>query len=413
MARRTRTLEILTAANLLPQQLAVEQARGARDARVAQALASLVPSAISAGTGALGKLADYQAEQDLLALKRDDLTAKSATDKAAAAAATARAEALKVKAEADKVKATTDASEATRKASEAAAKDRRQNAMDLIEGGAGSAAALLPTGGDRRVVGTFRPGESPLDEIERIQADSGMGLDQLAGLVDKQGLATRKAAADLKLAERKATAPLTVGPKPKTPEQIQDAEDRRKLTKLSIAEKEAALRGDKPMAPSDNERKVQNDVDSLTDNIAKLEGDIGSVNASGLEPGLIAGPARAAYATVFGDEKWTDFESTRDAVNLQIFGTLRSDAPSDEENKEAAKLKIGQSDNLDTIRAKLRTIRALLDAKRRKPGSRLDELIIDLRGAPKPARAPGASKPIDQMTKEEVDARIRELEGQQ
>jgi hypothetical protein len=407
VSRRTRTLEILTAANLLPQQLAVEQARGARDARVAQALASLVPATISAGTGALGKLADYQAEQDLLALKRDDLTAKSATDKAAAAAATARAEALKVKAEADKVKATTDASEATRKASEAAAKDRRQNAMDLIEGGAGSAAALLPTGGDRRVVGTFRPGESPLDEIERIQADSGMGLDQLAGLVDKQGLATRKAAADLKLAERKATAPLTVGPKPKTPEQIQDAEDRRKLTKLSIAEKEAALRGDKPMAPSDNERKVQNDVDSLTDNIAKLEGDIGSVNASGLEPGLIAGPARAAYATVFGDEKWTDFESTRDAVNLQIFGTLRSDAPSEEENKQAAKLKIGQSDNLETIRAKLRTIKALLDAKRRKPGSRLDELIIDLRGAPKTTPRPaGAAKPASEMTEEEIMAEL-------
>jgi hypothetical protein len=411
VSRRTRTLEILTAANLLPQQLAVEQARGARDARVAQALASLVPSAISAGTGALGQIAEYQAGQDLLNLKRDTLTAKGTADKAAAAAEMARADALKVKAEADKVKATADASEATRKANEAAAEARRKAAVDLIEGGAGSAAALLPTGGERRVVGTFRPGESPLDEIERIQADSGMGLDQLAGLVDKQGLATRKAAADLKLAERKATAPL--GPKPKSPEEIARQTKRDRKTDLDIAIAEQTLRGDKPMAPSDNERKVQNDVDSLTDNIAKLEGDIGSVNASGLEPGLIAGPARAAYATVFGDEKWTDFESTRDAVNLQIFGTLRSDAPSEEENKQAAKLKIGQSDNLDTIRAKLRTIKALLDAKRRKPGSRLDELIIDLRGAPKPARATGASKPIDQMTKEEVDARIRELEGQQ
>lgn len=390
MSRRTRTLEILTAANLLPQQLAVEQARGARDARVAQALASLVPATISAGTGALGKLADYQAEQDLLALKRDDLTAKSATDKAAAAAATARAEALKVKAEADKVKATADAAEAARKADNEMGKTTSEQSMAALRAAAGAPKADLQT------------------LIGRASTDPGLGnLDDtaVAGILAEEQAKTRKEAAAAGLAERKAVAPL--GPKPKTPEQIQDAEDRRKLTKLSIAEKEAALRGDKPMAPSDNERKVQNDVDSLTDNIAKLEGDIGSVNASGLEPGLIAGPARAAYATVFGDEKWTDFESTRDAVNLQIFGTLRSDAPSEEENKQAAKLKIGQSDNLDTIRAKLRTIKALLDAKRRKPGSRLDELIIDLRGAPKTTTRPaGAAKPASEMTEEEIMAEL-------
>lgn len=253
MARRTRTLEILTAAGLVPQQLAVEQARGARDARVAQALASLVPATINAGAGALGKLGDYQAEQDLLALKRDDLAAKSTADAATAAAQMARADAMKVKAEADKVKAGADASEATRKASEALAKEKRQGAMDAIEGGAGSAAALLPTGGDRRVVATFRPGESPLDEIERVQADSGMGLDQLAGMVDKQGLATRRAAADLKLAERKASAPL--GPKPKSPEEIarqanKDALVEEQLKQLRDKPKEAAAAIDRAAAPT-------------------------------------------------------------------------------------------------------------------------------------------------------------------
>lgn len=414
MARRNRTAEILAAANLVPAEIAREQEQTRRQSATSQALASLVPALIQGGAGIAGDVVAAQ-KADARQAKLDerderDYLADMANRKATTDAQMARADAMKVKAEADKVKAGADAADATRKASEAAAKEKRQGAMDAIEGGAGSAAALLPTGGKRRVVGTFRPGESPLDEIERVQAESGMGLDQLAGLVDKQGLATRKAAADLKLAERKAVADL--GPKPKSPEEIERQRKRDEKTDLDIAIAKQTLSGIKPMAPSDNERKVQNDVDSLTDNIAKLEGDIGSVNASGLEPGLIAGPARAAYATVFGDEKWTDFESTRDAVNLQIFGTLRSDAPSEEENKQAAKLKIGQSDNLETIRAKLRTIKALLDAKRRKPGSRLDELIIDLRGAPKPAAGQGA-KPIDQMTKEEVDARIKELEAQQ
>jgi hypothetical protein len=272
VARRTRTLEILTAANLLPQQLAVEQARGARDARVAQALASLVPSAISAGTGALGKLADYQAEQDLLALKRDDLTAKSATDKAAAAAATARAEALKVKAEADKVKAAAEAAEATRKADEAAAKSAKEATVAGIEAGAGSAAAMLPTGGKRRVVGTFRPGESPLDEVERLQAESGsnLPLEQLGGMVDRQALEDRKSLADVKVAERKATAP--TGPKPKTREQLM----RERKTELEVEKLENEARGgpgssrDKAATATTEKKKQQVlEVDGFSANIKR------------------------------------------------------------------------------------------------------------------------------------------------
>lgn len=407
MARRNRTAEILAAANLVPLEIAREQEQTRRQSATSQALASLVPALIQGGAGIAGDvLATQKADARQAKLdERDgrDYLADIANRKATTDAQKARADAMKVKAEADKAKAANDAAEATRKTAEAEAKRKKEGAVEAIEAGAGSAAALLPTGGKRRVVGTFRPGESPLDEIERVQAESGIPLDQLAGMVDRQGLETRKDAADLKLAERKANAPL--GPKPKSPEEIERQRKRDEKTDLDIAIAKQTLSGIKPMAPSDNERKVQNDVDSLTDNIAKLEGDISSVNASGLEPGLIAGPARAAYATVFGDEKWTDFESTRDAVNLQIFGTLRSDAPSEEENKQAAKLKIGQSDNLDTIRAKLRTIKALLDAKRRKPGSRLDELIIDLRGAPT-QRPTGAPKPVSEMTDEELEAEL-------
>ena len=221
MSRASRTAELLAALQLAPMEVEREQARARQQNATSRALASLVPALIEGGAGIAGDVIGAQ-KADARQKKKDeaderDALARIADRKATTDAQKARADAMKAKAEADKVKASTDAAEATRKAGEAAAKEKRQGAVDAVEAGAGSAAALLPTGGKRRVVGEFRPGESPLDEIERVQAESGMSLDQLGGMVDAQGLQTRKASADVKIAERKAVAPL--GPKPKSPDQ--------------------------------------------------------------------------------------------------------------------------------------------------------------------------------------------------
>ncbi len=410
MARRTRTLEILTAAGLVPQQLAVEQARGARDARVAQALASLVPSAISAGTGALGQIAEYQAGQDLLNLKRDTLTAKGTADKAAAAAEMARADALKVKAEADKVKATADASEATRKASEAAAKDRRQNAMDLIEGGAGSAAALLPTGGERRVVGTFRPGESPLDEIERIQADSGMGLDQLAGLVDKQGLATRKAAADLKLAERKATAPL--GPKPKSPEEIERQRKKDELLDEQLKQlkgkPEAAAQAASKLTAGEAESVIELQTgEEILSSIEKLKKSGGANGAP-----INTGPIEAVESWIRGkagveSPEKAKFKATAGAQLADYIKSISGGAVSKEERASLLENVPTPADDDEEFLAKLEAVRSILRTKlaTKRKAYQATGKDTSIFGAPAP------SKPLSEMTDEELAARAAQLKG--
>jgi uncharacterized coiled-coil protein SlyX len=403
VSRRTRTLEILTAANLLPQQLAVEQARGARDARVAQALASLVPSAISAGTGALGTLADYNLEKaDREALNLDRLArgevAKTNAASAAsnASAAATNAEAARVKAEADRVKAAAEAAERDRKSSEALAESRRKSAVSAIEGGAGSAAALLPvTPGKREVVGTFRPGESPLDEIERIQADSGMGLDQLAGLVDKQGLATRKAAADLKLAERKATM-LPAGPTQKSSEEAA----REKTTKNVKAA--AELRKEFNSLPA---VKKANDSEY---NFRIMESTVSGPSAAGdislifsfmkvLDPGSVVKETEFAnVAAAAGVDDRVINSINRAVVGERLTAEQRQDLL-----RQAQKFR-------DTANAAADAEIQRYTAIAERSGFAPQDVVT----APKKAST-SPSKPIDQMTAEEVDARIRELEGQQ
>ena len=274
MARRNRTAEILAAANLVPLEIAREQEQTRRASATSQALASLVPALIQGGVDIYGGVTKAQRE-DASQTKKDeradkDALARIADRKAVTDAQKARADAAKVKAEADKAKATTDAAEAERKAEEAAAKEKRQGAVDAVEAGAGSAAALLPTGGKRRVVGTFRPGESPLDEIERVQAESGVPFDQLAGMVDAQGLQTRKAAADVKIAERKAVAP--TGPKPKTPEQLlRDKKLRLEVDKLENEAKGGPGSSTDKTAKATMEKKKQQvlEVDGFSANIKR------------------------------------------------------------------------------------------------------------------------------------------------
>lgn len=274
MARRNRTAEILAAANLVPLEIAREQEQTRRASATSQALASLVPALIQGGVDIYGGVTRAQRE-DALQKKKDeradkDALADIAAQKATTDAQKARADAMKARAEADKVKATTDAAEATRRAEEASAKEKRQGAVGAVEAGAGSAAALLPTGGKRRVVGTFRPGESPLDEIERVQAESGVPFDQLAGMVDAQGLQTRKAAADVKIAERKAVAP--TGPKPKTPEQLlRDKKLRLEVDKLENEAKGGPGSSTDKAAKASTDKKKQQvlEVDNYVGNIKR------------------------------------------------------------------------------------------------------------------------------------------------
>lgn len=380
MSRESRTAEILAAAGLVPLQLEKERIRAGRDAARSTALASLLPALIQTGAGIAGDVAQRDMAERKFAA---DIEARKARDAAIIEARNARTGVDATKAAADLARANAKA-EADRV--KAAAEARATN----IAGAASDTESLISSQG----------GVSQA-ELERVAVARGLpasywrtvlgardtAVDTTAALAAKN----RQGEATARLAERKAAAP--IGKAPPTAQQIADAEDKRLLTKLSIEEKQQVLSGEKPLAPSEDERKVQNNVDSMTKNVGKLMNDLSAVDDGGFGPGLVSGPLRGGFAKVFGDEAWTNFASTRDAVNLQIFGTLRSDAPSENENKAAAGLKIEDNDNLDSIRSKVRTIRALLDAKRRNPGSRLDVLIAGLRGTPATTATPATAPP--------------------
>jgi hypothetical protein len=375
MSRASRTAEILAMAGLIPGQLEIERERSARDAARSTALASLLPSLIQTGAGIAGQVAASDLAERKFAA---DVTARKDRVGADTAKATADLEKTRAKVAADAVKAAKDA-RATN-ISTAAADVEREMRRQGMNGGVTQA------------------------DLERAAVARGLPATEWKSVLDARDAAiddtsaaavkARQAAATARLAERKAEAPL--GPAPKTEQQLADADARRTLTQLQIDRARQELSGEKPLAPSEDERKVQNNVDSMTKNIGKLEGDLSIVDSDGgFGPGYLSGPLREGFAKVFGDEAWTNFASTRDAVNLQIFGTLRSDAPSEAENEAAAGLKIEPNDKLETIRGKVRTIRALLDAKRRNPGSRLDNLIAGLRGASTaaPATVPSTTVP--------------------
>lgn len=93
MARRNRTLEILTTAGLVPEQLAIEQARGQRDSQMARMLGGLVPDLVNAGISVYDTMsrADLAKEKlktenalkrEALDVKRDEISAKKTTEKA-------------------------------------------------------------------------------------------------------------------------------------------------------------------------------------------------------------------------------------------------------------------------------------------------------------------------------------------
>jgi hypothetical protein len=364
MARVNRTAELLAAAGLVPLQIEQEREKGRRAAASSAALASLLPALIQTGAGIAGDVATADMAERKFAA---DVAARKARTGVDAAKVAADVEKTKAAAEVAKAKAKAEADKAAAAAAAGAGKESREaraGAMTELRSGAASRSleALIGTASmDDRL------GDLDDDAVRAIQAE--------------EQTKAKQAAAELTLAERKAKAP--IGPKPKTPEQIARAKKQDEKLDIDIAIGRQTLAGDKPLAPSESERKEQSNVDSMTKNIGKLEQDLDVVvNDGGFGPGFLSGPARNAISKVLGDKAWTDFASTRDAVNLQIFGTLRSDAPSEGENKAAENLKVTDGDTLDAIRSKMATVRALLDAKRRNPGSRLDVLIAGLRGAP-------------------------------
>jgi hypothetical protein len=243
MSRASRTAELLAALQLAPLEVEREQVRARQQNATSRAIASLVPALIEGGASIAGDVIGSQ-KADARQKKQDerderDALARIASRNTANSIAKTRADAAAAKAEADKVKAAADAAESTRKADEAAAKSAKETTVAGIEAGAGSAAAMLPTGGKRRVVGTFRPGESPLDEVERLQAESGsnLPLEQIGGMVDRQALEDRKSLADVKVAERKAAAPTG----PKAPSRAQLMRERK--TELEVEKLENEARG--------------------------------------------------------------------------------------------------------------------------------------------------------------------------
>lgn len=190
MSRATRTAELLAAAGLVPLEIAREQEKTRRASATSQALASLVPALIQGGVDIYGAVGKEQRAQDLLGLqeKKIDAGITAAASKGATAQdiqqqradnEAARIKLAREKADAEAAKAAVTAGEKANK-----------NAQALIGLGAGREAAMLPSTdapAERKLVATFAPGTSPLDQIEDVKKKTGTGLtiEELGATVDK------------------------------------------------------------------------------------------------------------------------------------------------------------------------------------------------------------------------------------
>ena len=83
---------------------------------------------------------------------------------------------------------------------------------------------------------------------------------------------------------------------------------------------------------------------------------------------------------MFGDKAQTKFEAYAAAINTQLFGFLRTDAPSIIENAPMDKLRILPSDKPGTLKAKLDVIDSLIKARLAEPDKtkQLIKIVPDL-----------------------------------
>jgi hypothetical protein len=204
MSRASRTAEILAAAGLVPLQLEQERIRAGRDAARSAALASLLPSLIETGAGIAGRVAEADLAERKFAA---DVEARKARDAAAIEARKAR-DAVAAETERRRV-------ETERRRVEAAA---AKTAADTAKANAEARATNIASAAADTESLISRPGGVSQAELERVAVARGLpasdwrtvlsardtAVDETAALAAK----AREGEAAAKLAERKAAAPL-------------------------------------------------------------------------------------------------------------------------------------------------------------------------------------------------------------
>lgn len=242
-------------------------------------------------------------------------------------------------------------------------------------------------------------------EAERQQANEDRAAKAQQLTEDRKAKA-EAAAATLRLKNAQATK-AERGPTPskgKTPEEIaRDADKARELA-LRIQKLENDL--DPTKTPAANERQAK--FAAAIKDVAGLRASIKDVINSGPDPGPVTGRARSAFASMFGDQAQTKFEAYASAINTQLFGFLRTDAPSVIENAPMDKLRILSSDKPGRLKAKLDVIDSLIKDRLAEPdqNKKLIDIVPNL--AEKVDDALGAKE--EKPTREQAIARLGRLE---
>jgi len=242
-------------------------------------------------------------------------------------------------------------------------------------------------------------------DVRRIEGEREQAAADRAAKKEKE-------AADLALVqartERASRVPQKSSGTSKTPEEIAAKADKEaddtKERKLRILKIQKDL--DPNQTPAALERKAK--FSAAIKDVAKLTASIKDVIKSGFDPGPISGSARSAFSSMFGDKEQTEFEAYASSINTQLFGFLRTDAPSFIENAPMDKLRILPSDKPETLKAKLDVINSLINARLNEPNDskKLIEIVPDLKERVDDALGATQTK----QSKAEITSKLNDLE---
>ena len=230
--------------------------------------------------------------------------------------------------------------------------EREQRAIPRMPG-----ARMREGGVSMRDRGTGTVEEFAAD-VRRVDAERQQAKEDRAAKADA-------AAAALRFKNAQA-AKLERGPTPskgRTPEEI--ARDAAKAEEQALRIQKLKNDLDPNKTPAAKERQAK--FEAAIKDVTGLKSSIQDVINSGLDPGPVTGRARSAFSSMFGDQAQTKFEAYAAAINTQLFGFLRTDAPSIIENAPMNKLKILPSDKPGTLKAKLDVINSLIKARLAEP----------------------------------------------
>ena len=235
--------------------------------------------------------------------------------------------------------------------------------------------------------------------VRRVEAERQQAKEDRAAKAEAAAATLRLKNAQAANAER--------GPTPskgRTPEEIDRDARKAKEQTLRIQKLENDLDPNKTPAAKERQAKFA----AAIKDVAGLRTSIQDVINSGLDPGPVSGPVRSAFASMFGDQAQTKFEAYASAINTQLFGFLRTDAPSVIENAPMDKLRILSSDKPGRLKAKLDVIDSLIKARLAEPdqNKKLIDIVPDLDKRVDAALGAKEEKP----TREQTIARLGRLE---